>query len=51
MVIIGLYLLLWGKEADQKKQAIAKGKPDIIDEGDENCLRGGELNSAMKEEA
>ncbi|KAL8100124.1 hypothetical protein AgCh_032399 [Apium graveolens] len=51
VVIIGLYLLLWGKEADQKMQVIAKGKPDIIYEGDENCLRGGELNSAMKEEA
>ncbi|KAK1395329.1 hypothetical protein POM88_014385 [Heracleum sosnowskyi] len=51
VVIFGLYLLLWGKEADQKMQVIAKGKPDNIYEGDENCLRGGDHNSAMKEEA
>ena len=50
VVIMGLYLLLWGKEADQRMQLLLKGKPEDT-YSDEHCPRDGELNLGMKEEA
>ncbi|XP_063936977.1 WAT1-related protein At4g08300-like isoform X2 [Daucus carota subsp. sativus] len=50
VVIMGLYLLLWGKEADQRMQLLPKGKPEDT-YSDEHCPRDGELNLGMKEEA
>lgn len=50
IVIIGLYLLLWGKEADQKMQIIPNCSPDVTSESDEDSVEGGKLTLAMKEE-
>lgn len=53
IVILGLYLLLWGKEADQKVQINPGDQSDIIYEGNEDSPSRGKFTlgaKAMKEE-
>lgn len=50
IVIIGLYLLLWGKEADQKMQVVPKCRPDIMYESDKYSPGDEKHTLAMKEE-